>query len=678
MSSVSLPDFSKFRLANGLTSQRVVNRGSTAFVYADDVSGQYFSTDLNTHLVLDAMARGETLAAALRGPGVNAPAFLSVLPHLIAAGLMTTGSMGTAPIKPRQPAESRILFFRMECVDISAIVAALRPVGGFLFSRDGAASFAALVLIAIASVISHGHDLAAEAARVLSPSPAQILWMAVAFWAVKIIHELGHGLALAHVLDAEGRPVPPLRAGVGSFFLMPYPFTNATATWLIENKWRRALVGAAGMYVEGFIAAGAAICWANVGDGVIKNALFDIMVVAGISTVLFNMNPLLRMDGYFIATDLFEIPNLSSRAAVASRAAGIWILTGRGGLERSQYGVAAYWLASYAYRWVTFTAILIIAFHYDERAGYVVLAVTVSSLIIRPLMATVAAVRAHHKRTGDGVRPPMRRVALLGATLAAVFLIPFQHGLIVEGRSENPKLRNIYAETVGVVSVSPDGQSQIDRHIARVDNPELALRVAAAAADLELARLAFRQVLATDPERQGAQQERIVAAEAVLAELRLEAQRAVSVLGAGETWHPDPKVRLDGAWTAPSQRRVLGIVLPASDPVLKAEVEQDAADFGEGLTGRQALIRVIGEPQRWINADVVSVLEVAQVGDVERHKRAFELTLVPQADVTLPKSLQLEGKRFEVRIDRPWTSLGARLWDWLGRLTQKRFASSSI
>jgi hypothetical protein len=121
-------------------------------------------------------------------------------------------------------------------------------------------------------------------------------------------------------------------------------------------------------------------------------------------------------------------------------------------------------------------------------------------------------------------------------------------------------------------------------------------------------------------------------------------------------------------------------VLPNSPPVLKAEIEQDALDLAGGdIIGRRAQVQILGEPQRSINANVVSVLEVAQqtAGDGQPPKRAFEITLTPEPDAILPRSLRLEGKRFEARIDRPWSSLAARAWDWLGRLTQKRFASTS-
>lgn len=684
MTGESPAEPASFRLAHGISAQRVVHRGETSFVYVDDVSGQYFAMDHNTHVVLDAMGRGKSLAEALRTPGVNAPAFLRVLPQLVGAGLVQGAAASSVMPARKPPIENRIFFYRRECLDVSGYVNSLRGIGRAMFSRGGFALWIVLILVAVTGIAAHVPDLSAGAQRALSPSPAQIAWMAVAFWVIKILHELGHGLALAHVLEVEGRAVPPLRAGIGMFFLMPYPFTNASATWLVESKWRRALVGAAGIYVEGFIAAVAAIVWVNIGDGLVRNALFDVMVVAGVSTLLFNMNPLLRMDGYYILTDLLEIPNLSTRAAMASRVSGVWLLTGRGGLPREEWGPQAYWLASYAYRWITFVAILILAFHYDERAGFVVLAVTLSTLVFRPLLASATAVWAEFRRPAAGSSDAIagrlvaaaRTVAVAGVLIAAM-VVPFENGLVVEGRTENPKLRNIYAETPGIVNLTSPAVAGPGHIVARIDNLELAHRESAASAELELAKLAWRQSLATDPERQGAHSEKLAAAAKALDEVREEKKRAVVEVGPREAWYPDPRAHLAGAWTTPSQRRVLGVVLPEADPILKAEIDQDSADFGEGLNGRRAVVRVIGEPQRKFNAHVVFVLEVARPAAVEGQepRRVFEVTLSPESQEPLADVLRFEGKRFEVRIERPWSSLGARVWDWLGRLAQKRFAA---
>src|SRR5215510_10803669 len=91
----------------------------------------------------------------------------------------------------------------------------------------------------------------------------------------------------------------------------PLPYVDASAASGFRSKWRRALVGAAGMMVEVFVAALALYVWLTVEPGLIRALAFNTMVVAGISTVMFNGNPLLRYDGYYILSDVLEIPNLA-------------------------------------------------------------------------------------------------------------------------------------------------------------------------------------------------------------------------------------------------------------------------------------------------------------------------------------------------------------------------------
>ena len=102
--------------------------------------------------------------------------------------------------------------------------------------------------------------------------------------------------------------------GVMFLVLMPIPYVDASAASSFREARRRVVVGAAGMIVEVFIASIALYLWLQAEPGITRAVLFNIMVIAGISTVLFNANPLLRFDGYYMLADLTQIPNLRARA----------------------------------------------------------------------------------------------------------------------------------------------------------------------------------------------------------------------------------------------------------------------------------------------------------------------------------------------------------------------------
>jgi putative peptide zinc metalloprotease protein len=138
---------------------------------------------------------------------------------------------------------------------------------------------------------------------------SETLWtIALVFPVLKALHEMGHAV----VVKAGGGAVHEM--GVMFLVLLPFPYVDASSSSGFRSRLRRMCVGAAGMLVETFMAALAMYVWLQVEPGHVRAVAFVVMLVAGVSTVVFNGNPLLRYDGYFILSDLLGIPNLSSRA----------------------------------------------------------------------------------------------------------------------------------------------------------------------------------------------------------------------------------------------------------------------------------------------------------------------------------------------------------------------------
>ncbi|HYF20521.1 MAG TPA: hypothetical protein VEA40_21830 [Ramlibacter sp.] len=141
--------------------------------------------------------------------------------------------------------------------------------------------------------------------RVLSAQNLLVLWLC--FPVVKFLHEMGH----AYAVKAGGGEVHEM--GVLLLVFMPVPYVDASAANGFRSKWRRALVGSAGMLVELYLSAIAMLVWAAAEPGLVRVVAFDVLLIAGVSTLVFNANPLLRFDGYYIVADLIEMPNLAQR-----------------------------------------------------------------------------------------------------------------------------------------------------------------------------------------------------------------------------------------------------------------------------------------------------------------------------------------------------------------------------
>ena len=104
---------------------------------------------------------------------------------------------------------------------------------------------------------------------------------------------------------------------MGIIFLvfMPCLYCEVSDVWTQENKWKRIFVSAAGVIVEIAIAVMCFWAWMFVADGKLAALLFSIMMITSFNTLLVNGNPLMRFDGYYMLSDYWEIPNLSTRAS---------------------------------------------------------------------------------------------------------------------------------------------------------------------------------------------------------------------------------------------------------------------------------------------------------------------------------------------------------------------------
>lgn len=163
----------------------------------------------------------------------------------------------------------------------------------------------AIIGYAISDITTHWSDFTKTATSVLSPSNVFFLWLA--WFILKILHELFHGL----VCYRYGGRV--YEAGILFILFFPLTYLNASASWGFPRKWQRIHTAFAGVYVELFVAALAVIFWVGNQESISGIFAHNIILVAGFSSLVFNLNPLMRFDGYFILTDLLGLPNLYGR-----------------------------------------------------------------------------------------------------------------------------------------------------------------------------------------------------------------------------------------------------------------------------------------------------------------------------------------------------------------------------
>ncbi len=176
-----------------------------------------------------------------------------------------------------------------------------------IFTRGFFLVWLLIVLTALVAAVVHWPDLSGSLAdQLFSPSNLLLLWLIYPL--VKILHEFGHAFAVKK-WDGEIHEL-----GIMLLALTPIPYVDATASASFPEKRRRIAVAAMGMMVELLLASLALFVWLNVETGLISALAYNVMLIGSVSTILFNGNPLLRYDGYYILADLIEIPNLGQRS----------------------------------------------------------------------------------------------------------------------------------------------------------------------------------------------------------------------------------------------------------------------------------------------------------------------------------------------------------------------------
>ena len=199
------------------------------------------------------------------------------------------------------------LALRFSLLDPDKFLTKYLPYVSLLFTRT--AGIIALSIILIAALqMARNWELLSNHALENSLSTYNLFLIWLVYPVIKIMHELGHGFAVKR----WGGEVHEL--GIMLLVLMPVPYVDASAASSFRSKYKRMFVGAAGIVTELLLASVALLIWLNIQQGILSDVLFNMMLIGGVSTLIFNGNPLLKFDGYFILADAIEIPGLASRA----------------------------------------------------------------------------------------------------------------------------------------------------------------------------------------------------------------------------------------------------------------------------------------------------------------------------------------------------------------------------
>jgi putative peptide zinc metalloprotease protein len=478
----------------------------------------------------------------------------------------------------RRAAYGNPMAMRFPLWDADAWLDRLRPWIDLVWSRWGAALWLAVVLPALLLVPPHWPELTHNFSdRVLALDNLVVLYLLFPF--IKAFHELGH----ASATKAGGGEVHDM--GLILLVLMPVPYVEASASTAFRSKYRRAMVGAAGMAAELFIAALSFYLWLLVEPGLLRAALFNVMVIAGVSTLVFNGNPLLRYDAYYILCDLIEMPNLAARALrywaylleryalgmreaeapIASRSEKAWFV--------------CYGLASTAYRiLVTVLIALFIAGRFFLigvlLAAWALLAMAVFP-VVRGLRHVVGSPRLRKQRR----RAVSVTFGSIAAALVLVLAVPLPYHTDAEGVVWLSEQAMVRAGANGFVEgflVAPGSRVAPGDAVMRTHDPALEAQRRLAEAKVDELEAVYASEFVADRARAQIVRDKLAAAQAGLARAEERAGDSIVRVRAEGVFLVSQPGDLPGRYFRKGE--LVGYVAGNEAPLVRVVVPQDAVD----------------------------------------------------------------------------------------------------
>ncbi len=316
-----------------------------------------------------------------------------------------------------------IFAWQIPLFDPERILGRMMPFVRPFFGLAGLVLWCVVVGLGVVAAVTHWRELSENVLdRVLLPENLLMMWLV--FPVIKLFHEFGHAFAV----KARGGEVHEM--GVMILVLTPVPYVDASAAWAFRSKWQRFAVGAAGMMVELFIASIALFLWLAVEPGMFRALLYNIMLIAGISTVIFNANPLLRFDGYYMLMDWLEIPNLRTRGTqyviylcekyLFKRRESEPPISSSG--ERAWF--VAYTVSSFLYRILVIVAILIFLGEQSLLLGIIFAAFTAFAWFVAPTAKIVNYLVNSPKLRRVRGRAFAASAAITVAVVLLIFAVP--------------------------------------------------------------------------------------------------------------------------------------------------------------------------------------------------------------------------------------------------------------
>ncbi len=633
------------------------------YVVSNEATGRYFLANQATVTLLDVLRRTGNLASALQEAGVNQADGKVILEQLVRYGVVVQRGVTHHVQSPKAPLESKIISMRFDMIDAARFVRKIAWLGKLTYSWVGFCIWLLAVTTMTYLLLVNGEKARFALQQVALAGWQDLLRFVVLFVGLKVVHEMGHALAYRVMCLREGHEPGPIRMGVAIFALTPFPFTDVTGAWRLRSKWRRAAIGAGGIYFEIGATALLTIFWGLTTSGPLQVTIFQVAILTAFTTILFNLNPAVKLDGYYVLSDLTGQINIATRGSMAARQ---WLTRRLGGPDQKpKRRFLGYWLFSYAYRWTLFAGIFWIFYRIDQRLAVPIASVILLTLIVRPLLMSLNYARRNGAK-------PMNMFLLGGLATGAITacFVPFTDRLLLDGRTLVHDTRFVYAIETSQVNVAQDAENGPTIELV---NPELTYQ----AQDLALRR-AILDNAARSVTGSAIEQARLLGNAASLQTMtnKLDQRMARLQIAAtdNETWDLREAERYQGSWVRAQSGTALAVL---SQPApLRVLVWLDQAAVEQGLLDRDVLeveVRITADPTCQFGAETRGPLS-----DITAQDGVFGLATFPRGEAPECLSQFPQGAAVVARLETSPKSVFERVRRAVTRMLQNRLPGENL
>ncbi len=397
------------RLRNGLRFTPIIEKGTSWYILEDPVRNTYYRIGVEEYLFLNNLNCSpdfETLLQMVEkrsGIRLSPEQGQAILHWLMDRQLLQDESGHLAFSLEREQVSARLkrinrlnlISFKIPLLNPDLFLDRVYPRLSWLTGRMFFLLWIVLGVLGIGILIARWSEFTDQVTGFFSPEKLLLIWLIWFF--LKLLHELFHAL----VCRRYGGRVYDF--GILFILFIPLTYIDATSSWSFSSKWQRIHVAVAGIFAELCIAWIALLIWGLIPGTTAGLIAHNTVMIAGVSSLLFNANPLMRFDGYYVLSDMVSIPNLYGRGIGFIKNLAAWIFFGARREVLQEKGLSGAFIKLYGVSVYIWRILVIISLGYiaSRMAGGFGIFITSGAVIIwvgMPLVSLVKRLQNHNKQ----------------------------------------------------------------------------------------------------------------------------------------------------------------------------------------------------------------------------------------------------------------------------------------